>query len=103
MKTILGPGPYEGFTATTITTLKQLARECSRMKAAGYSVDEEQYVDGARCLAATVRDRDGVVVASVGISSPIGRFPRERDATAARQVCEAAAEISAVLSAEAVD
>ncbi len=103
LKVTLGPGPYEGFTPTTITTLKQLARECARIKAAGYAVDEEEYVEGARCLAAPVRDRDGTVVASVGLASPIGRFPGERDATAARQVCDAAAEISGVLSAETID
>jgi len=53
-----------------------------------------------RCLAAPVRDRDGAVIASVGISAPIARFPHDRDATAGRQVCEAATEISSILSAD---
>ena len=33
LKAILGPGPYQGYTPTTITTLKQLASECARIKA----------------------------------------------------------------------
>ena len=103
IRATLGPGPYEGFTESTITTLKQLTRECARIKAMGYALDEEEYVEGARCLAAPVRDRDGTVVAAVGISAPVARFPHERDSIAGRQVCEAAAEISAILSAEAVD
>jgi DNA-binding IclR family transcriptional regulator len=48
-----------------------------------------------------VRDHDGKVIASVGISAPIARFPHQRDASAGRQVCDVAAEISAILSAEA--
>src|SRR5690242_13309968 len=103
LKATFGPGPYQGYTPTTITTLKQLAKECARIKAMGYAVDEEEYVQGVRCLAAPVRDRDGAVVASVGISAPIARFPHERDASAGRHVCETAAEISAILSAEAPD
>jgi IclR family acetate operon transcriptional repressor len=103
LKTTFGPGPFQGFTPTTITTLKALAKECARIKATGYAVDEEEYVEGVRCLAAPVRDRDGTVIASVGISAPIARFPHDRDATAGRQVCEIAAEITAILSAEAAD
>ena len=101
IKTTFGPGPYTRYTPTTITTLKQLARECARIETAGYAVDDEEYVAGVRCLAAAVRDRDGKVIASVGISAPIGRFPHERDASAGRQVCDVAAQISAILSAEA--
>ncbi len=101
LKATFGAGPYQGYTPTTITTLKALAKSCAKIKSDGFSVDEEEYVIGARCLAAPVRDRDGMVIASIGISAPIGRFPRERDAAAARQVCDVAAEISAILSAEA--
>jgi IclR family acetate operon transcriptional repressor len=98
LKATLGPGPYQRHTPNTITTLKQLAKECVRIEETGYAVDEEECVPGARCLAAPVRDRDGSVIAAVGISAPIARFPPERDATIGRQVCDSAAEISAVLS-----
>ena len=100
LKATFGAGRLQGYTPTTITTLKQLAKECARIRAAGFAVDEEEYVEGVRCLAAPVRDRDGAVIASIGISAPIARFPLERDAAAGREVCETAAEISAILSAE---
>jgi IclR family transcriptional regulator, acetate operon repressor len=100
LKATFGAGPYQRFTASTITTLKQLAKECAHIEEVGYAVDEEEYVEGARCLAAPVRDRDGSIIAAVGISAPIARFPPERDATAGRQVCDVASEISAILSAE---
>jgi IclR family acetate operon transcriptional repressor len=101
LKSTLGPGPYQSYTPRTITTLKQLAKECARIKASGYSIDQQEYVLDVRCLAAPIRDRDGAVIASVGISAPVARFPHERDPIAARQVCDVAAEISAILSAEA--
>jgi IclR family acetate operon transcriptional repressor len=56
-----------------------------------------------RCLAAPVRDRDGVVIASIGISAPLNRFPRERYAAAARDVCQTAQEITAILRAETAE
>ena len=100
LKATFGAGALQGYTPTTITTIKQLAKECARIRAAGFAVDQEEYVEGVRCLAAPVRDGDGIVIASIGISAPIARFPLERDAAAGREVCEAAAEISAILSAE---
>jgi len=103
IKATFGPGPYERFTDTTITTLKHLAKECARIKVTGFAVDQEEYVEGVRCLAAPVRDRDGTVIASVGISAPIARFPQERDAVAGRQVSEVAREISAIIGVEEQD
>ena len=42
------------------------------------------------------------VVAAIGISAPLTRFPRERYATCARQVVKAAKEIGTILSARAL-
>jgi DNA-binding IclR family transcriptional regulator len=101
LKSIFGAGPLQSYTPRTIVSIKQLARECIRSKGQGFIVDEEEYVEGVRCLAAPVRDKDGIIIASIGISAPIGRFPSERDAAAARQVCDTARELSAIFSAEA--
>ena len=103
LKTAFGAGPYQAYTPTTLTTARQLAKACAKTKADGFAMDEEEYVEGVRCLAAPVRDRDGMVIAAIGISAPIVRFPHEREAAAARQVCEIAAEISAILNAEAAE
>ena len=77
-----------------------LAKECAIARAQGYVLDDCEYVEGARCLAAPVRDKDGLIIAAIGISAPIARFPRERDAVFAQQVCEAASDLSAVFSAD---
>jgi IclR family acetate operon transcriptional repressor len=100
LKAIFGTAPLEAYTPRTIVSLPQLAKACARIKADGYALDEAEYVDGVRCLAAPIRDKDGVIVASIGISAPLSRFPRERYPVCARQVCDIAAEISAILSAD---
>jgi IclR family transcriptional regulator, acetate operon repressor len=101
LKALFGSGPLQGYTSTTIVSLKHLARECAAIQASGIAVDEEEYIRGVRCMAAPVRDRDGMVVASIGISAPLSRFPDGRTESAARQVRQVASEIGALLSTEA--
>jgi DNA-binding IclR family transcriptional regulator len=98
---LFGGSALQGHTPTTIVSIKQLAKECAAIKAAGVATDEEEYIQGVRCMAAPVRDRDGMVVASIGISAPVSRFPKERTAMAAKQVIAVASEIKAMLSTEA--
>jgi DNA-binding IclR family transcriptional regulator len=100
LKALFGSGELPGYTPTTIVSIKALARECAAIKAAGVATDEEEYMPGVRCMAAPVRDRVGVIVASIGISAPLSRFPKERTATAAKQVIEVATAIGEILSAE---
>ena len=44
-------------------------------KGAGYATDDEEFHEGIRCVAAPIRDKDGVVIASIGISAPSARLP----------------------------
>jgi DNA-binding IclR family transcriptional regulator len=99
LKMLFGPAAFPSHTPRTITSLDHLADVCARIKAEGYAFDDAEYQGEVRCLAAPIRDRDGILVASIGISAPVARFPVERCAIAARQVAEVAAEISAILSA----
>jgi DNA-binding IclR family transcriptional regulator len=52
----------------------QLAKACAKIKADGYAIDDTEYVEEVRCVAAPIRDKVGVVVASIGISAPLTRF-----------------------------
>ena len=103
LKALFGSTPLEAHTPRTITSLAQLAKACVKIKADGFAFDDAELLREVRCLAAPIRDRDGAVVASIGISAPLTRFPRERCALAARQVTEAAREISGLLSAAGED
>jgi IclR family acetate operon transcriptional repressor len=103
LRTIFGSPALQVYTPRTLASVSQLARACAKIKADGYAVDDQEYVEGVRCLAAPVRDKDGMVIAAIGISAPLNRFPRERYTQAAREVCETAKEISDILSAESQD
>lgn len=97
LKAIFGDAPFPAHTARTIVSLDQLAKACVEIKGEGYAMDDAEFLEEVRCLAAPIRDKDGMVAASIGISAPVTRFPRERCLRTARQVAETAREISAAL------
>lgn len=91
---LFGAKPLKAFTRNTIQSIRALAKECATIRARGFATDESEYLEGVRCIAAPLRDRDGVVIASIGISAPAARFPREREKEYAARVVAAAAEIA---------
>ena len=98
LRSIFGAARLESYTPRTVVSISELAKQCARIKAEGYVVDDGEYRDDVCCVAAPIRDRDGVVVASIGISAPVARMPQELFAASARQVCEVAAAITADLT-----
>ncbi|HEX3875666.1 MAG TPA: IclR family transcriptional regulator [Bryobacteraceae bacterium] len=94
IKSIFGPRSLTGYTPQTITSQEKLVKTCTEIKRQGFATDEAEYAEGIRCVASPIRDQDGSVIASIGISAPMTRFPRERFARAAEQVVEIARTIS---------
>jgi len=68
----------ERFTERTITDRQVLAAEFERIVAAGYAVDNEEYVLGVACVAVPVRRADGEVVAAVAVQGATARLPLMR-------------------------
>lgn len=101
LKTILGTQPLESFTPQTITQVEKLAEDCGAMRATGVATDSEEYASGLRCLAAPIRDKDGAIIASIGISAPAMRFPPSRHGEFAREVLKAALDIRQLLVSQA--
>ena len=99
LKAIFGNEPLEIHTNQTLSSLEQLAGACARAKAQGYAVDDAEFLEELRCVAAPIRDKDGKIVAAVGVSAPVARLSPERLPTAARHVTAAARQITEVLSA----
>ena len=76
---ILGRIAFERMTAHTITVAALLKRELARIRANGFAVDNEEHIEGIRCIAAPVRDHSGKVCAAICIVGPKNRFsPRRR-------------------------
>ena len=98
LETALGPGPIHAYTRRTITDVAELARVCGRIDRRGYATDDGEFVDGLRCVAAPIRDQDGVVIASIGISAPQSRFPRAMYSTRGKEVADIARAIGASIA-----
>lgn len=94
---LFGAGPLERHTPRTIVSIGQLAAACAAIRSQRYAVDDAEYADDVRCIAAPIRDRDGLVIASIGISAPATRLPKGREGAFVRHVKRVAAAIGAAL------
>jgi IclR family acetate operon transcriptional repressor len=100
LRSIFGSKPFRRHSPRTIVSIEQLAKACAKIRLEGFALDDAEYRRDVRCLAAPIRDNDGTVIASMGVSAPTARFPKESIPTIGRKVCEAANQVSAILSAE---
>ena len=98
LKALFGKAALERYTAQTTGSLPDLAKACAQVKTDGYAIDAGEFLDDVRCVAAPLRDRTGMIIGSIGVSAPANRMSKGRDVQLARQVCETARQINAVLS-----
>jgi DNA-binding IclR family transcriptional regulator len=84
-------------TPHTLTTLGELKRDLELTRKRGFSLDDEEFAPGIRCLAAPVYASDGNVAAAIGITASTVRFTKERIPEMAGKVQAAAAELSRLL------
>lgn len=98
LRAIFARATLRATTKRTIVSLARLAIACAQIQADGIALDDGEFVEEVRCVAAPVRDGDGRIVASIGISAPTTRFPQKRFAIARRQVTHVAQATSAILA-----
>lgn len=91
---ILPPEHRAHSTEHSITDLDKLRLELRRVQALGYALDNEEYHEGVRCLAAPVRNAHGEVCAAIGLTAATLRFPEAKTTEVARSVCAAADALS---------
>jgi len=84
-------------TVHTLTTLDEIRRETVLTRRNGYTLDDEEFNLGVRCLAVPVHGSEGTVVAAIGITAATVRFTRERIPEMAAAVKSAATELSRLL------
>ena len=84
-------------TPHTLITVTQLKREVEATLKRGYSLDNEEFNLGVRCVAAPVFDADGNVTAAVGITASTIRFTKDRIPELAEKVRATAAELSRLI------
>ncbi len=85
------------FTRNTITDVHRLEEELERIRSQGFAVDNEEIMDGLRCVAAPIRDHTGRVCAAISVSSPVARLVGDWFLRVVDMVTATAREISAGL------
>jgi IclR family acetate operon transcriptional repressor len=98
LKAIFAGVTLRATTRRTIVTLERLAAACARIRAEGIALDDGEFLEEVRCVAAPVRDQDGRIVGSIGISAPATRFPKNRFAIVTGQVSKIAGAICRTLA-----
>jgi len=97
LTTLLGSAPLHVYTRRTVKSVMRLARVCAQVRTDGFALDDGEYIEELRCVAAPIRDPQGEIVASVGISSPATRLHARAIPRAAAEVKKTADAISASL------
>jgi DNA-binding IclR family transcriptional regulator len=81
----------------TITTKERFLAELALIANRGYAVDNEEYEEGLRCIAAPVWDYSGAVVAAIGIAGPRFRISGARLPALSRSVVDVAHRLSTAM------
>ncbi|MEE3504085.1 IclR family transcriptional regulator [Acidiphilium acidophilum] len=74
---ILGTAPLYRYTANTIVEISRLEEELERIKASGFSTDNQEFLAGVVCVAVPIREPSGKVVAAIAVSAPAARMSLE--------------------------
>ncbi len=81
-------------TKNTSTSITEVLADIERTRKQGYALDEEEYVLGARCIAAPIMNAFGKTMAAIGITASTSTFTRGKIPKISTCLKEAAAEIS---------
>ena len=68
---------FKRFTPQTITSKRAFLNELVLIRERGYAIDHEEGLSGIRCIAAPIRDRNGIAVAAFTITGPAERIPQD--------------------------
>ena len=88
---------FEPKTPRTITRPAAFRRELAHVRATGIAVDNEEHIQGIRCIAIPVRDHSGEVRASLCVVGPTSRLPQRRLGEIRQPLARVAADLSACL------
>jgi DNA-binding IclR family transcriptional regulator len=94
---IIGRTLFEPMTPKTITTPAAFRRELARIRATGFAIDNEEHIEGIRCIATPVRDHSGEVRASLCVVGPKSRLPQRRLGELRQSLTSVATDLAARL------
>jgi DNA-binding IclR family transcriptional regulator len=86
--------PIVAFTPNTVKDHRELRRRLEKTRRDGVAVDEREFDESIRCIAAVIRDESGKVIAAVSVSDLVTRMTLERVPGVRRELLGTAALIS---------
>ncbi|MGC2716301.1 MAG: IclR family transcriptional regulator [Pseudolabrys sp.] len=89
----------KALTSRTITSPQRLRRELQDVRRAGIAFDDGEFNNEVRCAAMPVYDFSGQVVGAIGISGPVWRLSIQALQNKARDLSEAAKQLSGAFGA----
>jgi DNA-binding IclR family transcriptional regulator len=94
---ILSTIKFQPATPKTIMNLVQFRQELEKIRRQGYAVDDEEAVQGARCVSAPILNADREPIAAVSVSGPVTRVSPNQVTALAGAVSSAARAISVAM------
>ena len=89
--------PITPLTPSTIIEPIKMIKELSLIKSQGYAIDNEELVDGLRCVAMPIKDYKGTIVAAFSVSGPLSRMTDERIALIVSRLTNVCLDVSKYL------
>jgi DNA-binding IclR family transcriptional regulator len=75
---VLAEHEMSELTPRTLTSLDDLRRELERVRGRGFAIDDEESVEGLRCVAVPIRDATGAARYAMSVSAPSYRLAHAR-------------------------
>ncbi|MFC6615694.1 IclR family transcriptional regulator [Halopenitus salinus] len=75
---ILEEAGFEPVTPNTVTSREELEEQLERIRECGYALDDEERIEGLRCVAAPILSNDDRVLGSISVSGPSNRIQGDR-------------------------
>lgn len=88
------PKKIPKFTQNTITKKSEFVKKLEETKKNGYTIDNEEFIEGIKCVAAPIFDHEGNVKFSLSTTGPAFRMTEEKIEELIIIIKEAANEIS---------
>jgi DNA-binding IclR family transcriptional regulator len=89
---------FENRAKNTINSSDMFLSEVERIRQAGYSTDNQEFVDGMIAVATAITDHRGTMVASLAFHAPTPRMDLDQALTYLETLKSAAAELSRIFS-----
>ncbi|KLU63429.1 transcriptional regulator KdgR [Peptococcaceae bacterium CEB3] len=88
------PPSLEKFTPNTIISQESLLEEMKHIRQKGFSEDNEEIEEGLSCVGVPIFNQGNQVIASISVSGPTARLPKEKMMQIAEELKDVSAEIS---------